>query len=92
MKKLPEGHVDRYDWSRATRGRFAKHIAAEGSNLRALEDDVAAAFPDSASVNAALRALMAMRDALVQQGPAEADETGSVIRHEYRGCRSSAAS
>jgi hypothetical protein len=69
MKKLPEGHVDRYDWSRATRGRFAKRIAAEGSNLRALDDEVAAAFPDSASVNAALRAVLAMRAALVQPAP-----------------------
>jgi hypothetical protein len=69
MKKLPEGHVDRYDWSRATRGRFAKRIAAESSNLRALDDEVAAAFPDSASVNAALRAVLAMRAALVQPAP-----------------------
>lgn len=64
MKKLPEGHPDRYDWSRATRGRIAKRIAAEGSNLRALDDDLAAAFPDSASVNRALHALLAMREAL----------------------------
>jgi len=64
MKKLPEGHLGRYDWSRATRGRFGKQLAAEGSNLRALDDDVANAFPDSASVNAALRALLAMREAL----------------------------
>jgi len=68
MKKLPEGHLDRYDWSKAGRGRFAKRIASEGSNLRALDDDVAKAFPDSASVNAALRALLTMRDALVRAG------------------------
>ena len=71
MKKLPEGHLDRYDWSKATRGRFAKRIAAEGSNLRALEDEVAKAFPDSASVNVALRALLAMRDALGPPAPAK---------------------
>ena len=65
MKKLPGGHLERYDWSRATRGRFAKQLAAEGSNLRALEDDLATAFSDSASVNAALRAVLAMREALV---------------------------
>jgi hypothetical protein len=64
MKKLPEGHLDRYDWSRAGRGRFAKRLAEEGSNLRALDDDVAEAFPDSASVSDALRALLAMRRAL----------------------------
>lgn len=61
MKKLPEGHIDRYDWSRATRGTLAKRILAEGSNLRALDDDVAKAFADSASVNAALRAVLAIR-------------------------------
>ena len=65
MKKLPEGHLDRYDWSKATRGRLAKRIASEGTNLRALDDDVARAFPDSASVNAALRAALAVGDALV---------------------------
>lgn len=65
MKKLPETHPDRYDWSRASRGRFARRLAAEGSNLRALDDDLAGAFPDSASVNAALRAVLAMRKAIV---------------------------
>lgn len=64
MKKLPEGHIGRYDWSRATRGRLARRIAKEGSNLRALDDDVVKEFPDSESVNAALRAAMAMRTAL----------------------------
>ncbi|MBI2396049.1 MAG: hypothetical protein HYV09_41180 [Deltaproteobacteria bacterium] len=64
MRKLPEGHVDRYDWSRATRGRLAKRASAESTNLRALDDDVAEAFPDSASVNAALRALLATQTAL----------------------------
>lgn len=64
MKKLPEGHLDRYDWSRATRGRLAKRVAAKGSNLRALDEDVAAAFPDSESVNAGLRALLTIRGAV----------------------------
>jgi len=64
MKKLPEGRAARYDWSRATRGTIAKRAASEGSNLRALDDDVAKAFPDSESVNAALRAVLAMRAAL----------------------------
>ena len=64
MKKRPEGSLDRYDWSRSSRGRFAKKIAAEGSNLRALEEDVAVAFPDSASVNEALHALLSMRAVL----------------------------
>ena len=67
MKKLPEGHIDRYDWSKATRGRLAKRLAAEQSNLRALEDDVARAFPDSSSVNLALRAVMAMRETITRR-------------------------
>jgi len=64
MKKLPEGHLDRYDWSRASRGRFAKQLAAERHNLRALDDELAEAFPDSAAVNAALRAVLALREAM----------------------------
>jgi hypothetical protein len=35
-------------------------VAAKGSNPRALDADVAAAFPDSESVNAGLRALLAI--------------------------------
>ena len=64
MKKLREGHVDRYDWTHATRGRLAKRLAHDTSNLRALDDEVAVAFPDSASVNAALRAVLALRETL----------------------------
>ncbi len=64
MRKLPEGHTARYDWSKASRGRLAKQVAAHGSNLRALEDDLATCFPDSASVNAALRAVLAIRDCM----------------------------
>jgi hypothetical protein len=56
--------MDRYDWMKATRGRLAKQLAAEGSNSRALDDDLAIAFPDSASVNAALRAVLLVRQAL----------------------------
>jgi hypothetical protein len=69
MKKLPEGHLDRYDWTKASRGRFAKRLSTEHNNLRALDEDVADAFPDSASVNAALRAVMAMRIALAPVRP-----------------------
>ena len=64
MKKLHEGHLERYDWAHATRGRLAKRLAAETTNLRALDDDLADAFPDSTSVNEALRALLALGNAL----------------------------
>lgn len=39
------------------RGKYAGRYA-EGTNVVVLEPDVAAAFPDSAAVNAALRALL----------------------------------
>jgi hypothetical protein len=46
-----------YDFSGGERGRYAKRLA-EGSNIVVLEPEVAAAFPDSDSVNKALRQLM----------------------------------
>jgi hypothetical protein len=52
---------DEYDFSdeelqRGARGRYAERYA-EGVNLVRLDPDVAAVFPDSESVNQALRAL-----------------------------------
>ena len=49
---LPE-----YDFADAERGRYAARYA-EGTNLVALAPDVAEAFPDSESVNTALRSLI----------------------------------
>ncbi len=48
---LPE-----YDFSRASRNKYASRYAA-GSAVVVLEPDVAAAFPSSGEVNEALRAL-----------------------------------
>ena len=45
-----------YDWSKAVRNPYATRYAA-GSNIVVLEPDVAALFPNSASVNNALRSL-----------------------------------
>lgn len=45
-----------YDFSRGVRGKYAKKFA-RGTNIVVLEPDVARIFPDSASVNKALRAL-----------------------------------
>ena len=45
-----------YDWSKATRNPYAGRYA-QGSNIVVLEPDVAALFPNSASVNEALRSL-----------------------------------
>jgi len=46
-----------YDFSAGIRGKYAKRYA-EGTNVVALEPDVAELFPDSKSVNEALRALV----------------------------------
>ncbi|MHC4062888.1 MAG: hypothetical protein ACYSUI_00085 [Planctomycetota bacterium] len=45
-----------YDFSRARRGKYDRRYA-RGTNLVALAPDVAKVFPDSQSVNEALRAL-----------------------------------
>ncbi len=46
-----------YDFSGGVRGKYAAKYA-KGTNLVRLEPDVSAVFPDSESVNAALRVLM----------------------------------
>lgn len=45
--------LNEYDFSRGVRGKYAKRYA-EGTNIVVLSPDVAAIFPDSESVNAAL--------------------------------------
>jgi len=62
--QLPEGHLQRYDWSKATRGRLAAKAARASALLRILDPELAAHFPDSRSVNEALRALLALDEAL----------------------------
>jgi hypothetical protein len=47
-----------YDFSNAVRGKYHKRLAKEGSNVVVLEPDIAKAFPDSASVNEALRVVL----------------------------------
>jgi hypothetical protein len=51
--------LDEYDFSKGERGKYAKRYA-EGTNIVILEPDIAAVFPDSASVNEALRSLVAL--------------------------------
>ena len=48
---------DNYDFSKGVRGKYAK-LYKEGTNVVLLEPEVARAFPDSASVNKALKKLM----------------------------------
>ena len=51
---LPE-----YDFSRGMRGKYARRHA-QGTNIVALEPDVAQAFPTADAVNKSLRALAAI--------------------------------
>ena len=46
-----------YDFSGGVRGKYANRYR-KGTNVVLLDPDVAAAFPDSTSVNEALRALL----------------------------------
>ena len=62
MKKAAKSKTDRemlkeYDFSKGVRGKYAKRYA-EGTNVVVLSPDVAAIFPDSESVNQALRELI----------------------------------
>ncbi len=47
-----------FDYSKAVRGKYYKRLLKEGSNVVILDRDVAKAFPDSASVNKALRSVL----------------------------------
>ena len=44
-----------FDFSKAKHGLYAKQIKAENSSLLMVEPELAELFPDSASVNVALR-------------------------------------
>lgn len=60
MKKDPDSTMeilDEYDFSKGVRGKYAVRFA-EGTNLIVLDPDVAESFPNSESVNRALRALI----------------------------------
>ena len=46
-----------YDFSKGVRGKYAERYAA-GTNIIVLAPDLAEVFPDSASVNEALRSLV----------------------------------
>jgi hypothetical protein len=49
--------LSEYDFSKGVRGKYAQRYA-EGTNVVVLAPDVAEAFPDSESVNQALRLLI----------------------------------
>ena len=59
MKKTKKTHTDmlkEYDFHGGVRGKYAKRYA-QGTNVIVLEPGIAKVFPDSKSVNNALRAL-----------------------------------
>lgn len=47
-----------FDFSQAERGRYARRLKTEGSNLVMIETNLAKAFPDSTSGNMALRSVL----------------------------------
>ena len=47
-----------FDYSKAVRGKYYNRLLGEGANVVVLDPDIAKAFQDSASVNAALRSLL----------------------------------
>jgi hypothetical protein len=47
-----------FDYSKAVRGKYCRRLLEEGANVVVLDQDVAKAFHDSASVNEALRSLL----------------------------------
>jgi len=65
MKKrddLPEvDMLDEYDFSGGVRGKYSERYA-EGNNVVVLSPDVAKVFPNSESVNRALRKLIELSD------------------------------
>lgn len=66
MKRKPEPENDELrreyaiDYSKAVRGKYFQRLLKEGANVVVLEPDVAKAFRNSASVNDALRSLLAV--------------------------------
>lgn len=56
---------DQYDFSKGIRGKYAKRYA-EGTNLVLLDPDVAKKFPDSESVNKALRQFLKEHDITIE--------------------------
>lgn len=66
-KKTPEPEMRaEYDFSKGARGKYAKRFL-EGRNIILLDPDVAGLFPDSKTVNDALRALARIAQARVKK-------------------------
>ena len=61
--------LDEYDFSKGVRGKYAKRYA-EGTNIVILSPDIAEIFPDSESVNEALRLLVKVARQKAKKVPA----------------------
>jgi hypothetical protein len=60
VREIPDDEIlPEYDFSKARRNPYAERYA-QGTNVVLLDPDVAKDFPDSSSVNEALRALSAI--------------------------------
>lgn len=66
-KPVPE-MLPEYDFSKGVRGKYASRYA-KGTNAVLLAPDVAKCFPNSDSVNAALRGLMSVAQKSVRTKP-----------------------
>ena len=66
----------RFDYSKAERGKYYKRLLKGASNVVVLDRDVAREFPDSASVNRALRSVL--------KGKAEAEHRAGNPRGDPR--------
>ena len=66
-----------YDFRGGVRGKYAERFA-KGTNIVILDPDVAKRFPDSKSVNDALRALTAVADRKAGRRPRRRSTTKSV--------------
>ena len=60
--------MSRYDWDRARRGHWAGKLRI-GDRNRVLDQDLAEIFPDSESVNEALRALVRVGSRVKRSAP-----------------------
>lgn len=72
MKKKVEHDpdmLDEYDFSQGVRGKYVQRFA-EGSNVVVLAPEIADIFPDSESVNEALRLLVEIAGKSVGKAPA----------------------
>jgi hypothetical protein len=67
IKQEPD-MLDHYDFSKGVRGKYVERFA-QGSNVVVLSPDLAEVFPDSESVNAALRLLADIAHRTVTKAP-----------------------